>query len=309
MSKKFPNEKLDLTSKPKRPMDPAALSNDQATLRALVGQLNENPKGVDLNAPVDPTKYSGPTGVGNKTVPLDSMPDESALQEQLAQRSPQMVDPGNKITETNRPVPPAEGLRVNQEVVEAKPVPQRARRLVITGRGLGELVSRLTDARVFQLDKGAVEMVEWFFPDAKPETPGYAGFLKTVIAWGTGEITTDYPMTVERALFVELAHAEFGDAYGRNAGYWIDDTVKSIKEQPADQLIVVTGIQDLVALRFFQTMGFQHWHLTGPSGATVDSFSAQLDQDVIKAISQQRAGPRLRDRRPGTARPAPQIGS
>ena len=310
MSKRPPivADKDALKSTPARPLDPAALSNDQATLRALVGALNSTPRGVDPNAPVDTTKYDAPTGAANATILTDTSVDESkeaalnaALSAQRKGASQQeIVDAAKQVI--SQPVVSLPTPAPQQAAQPASTVIQRARRLVLTGRNIKQIAAQLGSVN-FRLNADAHALALRFFPDAELDTPGFAELIATIRAWGDGEVSEKYPLTVERAMFTRLARIEPTEPgasttanFGK-PGFWTDALVSYIKthaEANPNDLIVVSGISDITQLRFFQTLGFQHWHITGAPGAQVDPFSAQLDQDTIRVVSQQRQGAKLR---------------
>lgn len=284
-----------LKSKPVRKLDPANLSNDQATLRALVGQLNAAPRGTE-DAPVDTTKYSGPTGIGNTTIVTESIPD---AQSQAAQAA---ANP--KISSASPALPAASSGSSN--VSSITPMPgQRSRRLVLTGRNIAQLIPQL-GATEFSIDRAARQIAKLLFPAATDGDHGVQNVIDTIFAWGTGELTQKFPASLERAMFQYWMHnGNLSGAvnmdwtqYGRNAGFWTDSVVaqaKSFHEENPDKLIVFTGIPDTTALRYFQALGFQHWHVTGAPGLMSQSpFTSQLDNEVIRAVSSQRQGPKLR---------------
>ncbi len=308
MSKK----KIDLSPELKKPLDPSNLANDEGTLRILAGALNAGarvPKGLQQD--VDPAKYSGPTGEGNTTITLDSMP---TAQEQAAQAAASRLQ-----TAVTQPRPTVQQLDAAaakdfeaQLAAAAKPLPApKSRRLVFTGRNLSALAQQL-GATQFALDDAARAIAASFYPTESPDSSVYQGFLATVFAWGTGEISDKFPATAERALFCRAVREEKDWAqYGKNAGFWTDSlvaTAKTFSELSPDALLVFTGIPDVTALHYFVALGFQHWHVTGPANLPVDPLSQRCDHDVIKALSKDRNGPKLRVIwSPETPNPSPRL--
>jgi hypothetical protein len=249
---------------------------------------------VDPNAPVDRTEYSGPVGAANRTVTLDTVPDESAMVAAAEEARAKGILPplsrenfvGAHMSDLpQKPVAPAE-----------VPHPPRSRRLIFTGRGLENLIPPL-QGRHFSLIEGSLGLVKRFFPNIQIGDPGYQELLNAVYHWGTGEITEKYPATITRALFVNAVCAIPGfENYGGDAGYWTDGIVNAAKADETGQLLIVTGISDTIGLNYFKALGFQHWHVTGPAadGLTLNKLSAQLDNETLRALSAQRQGPKLR---------------
>lgn len=280
---KKPTIKDALSGQLLRPLDPANLSNDAAVLRNLVGQLNTAPRGME-GVPVDKTEYSGPVGAGNTTIVLDSIPHETA---------------------SSAPPPPPDETPVPIPLKGPSPLGKN-RRFVFTGRAVSQIIAAL-GAKEFSLTSSARQLASIFFPSAKGDSPGFQDFVDTVYAWGTGEVSTDYPATPERAVFQMLVRSIAGAlpkgtnwiSFGTNPGFWTDTLVNAAKtffEENPQTFIVFTGIPDHIALRYFQGLGFVHWHVTGRPGTALalDPLSSTLDQEVIKTLSGARSGPKLR---------------
>lgn len=297
MSKKSSESgiKEALSEKLARPLDPANLSNDAATLRTLAGQLNAGTRGME-DVPVDPTKYSGPTGAANTTLIIDSIPHESNSPEAKEAVLPP-PDYNPHTTEFPLAAPPAQAT--TSTVLKSNRL-----RFVFTGRNLSEII-KLIGATEFALDSCARKLAALFFPAAKQDSPGFQDFVETIYAWGTGEVTTEYPASPERAVFQMMVRSVAKGlpaginwaGFGANAGFWTDSVVASAKEfaeKNPTHRIVFTGLPDLIALRYFQGLDCTHWHITGRPGTVVDTLSGSLDQDVIKTLSSARSGPRLR---------------
>jgi hypothetical protein len=269
-----------------RPMDRANMANDTATLRALAGALN-NPRAEAIERldsfKADTTKYSGPTGSANMTIPIEQIPDESALPQRAQAPPPAAVQP---LTQRAASI---------------------SNKLVFTGRLISETLAEI-GAKGFAADAGVRQLARFFFPLGDKVLPGEQSFTDTLRAWGTGEVTQAFPINASRATFVTMIHSlatlkqlpEGFDwtKFGRDEGFWIDSIVKQanafLAENP-EARIVFLGVNSIPELKYFQGIGCTHWHISGPAGgAPVDEFSNRLDQDVIKQISQKRNGPKLR---------------
>lgn len=301
-----------LKSKPVRPLDPANLSNDNATLQALAGALNVESRAAKAiekldSFQVDTTKYSGPTGAANATMPLETLPDESSLPQQpqrpvsaVAQPPAAQNNPAPTTAPQAAPSLPSVGLS-NQL------------KLILTGRHTSEVIEKI-GAKEFAIDSGILVLAQAFFPsvDLRPAgpakvVPGAQALLDAIKAWGKGEISAAFPVNPTRAMFVAFVHSLHAakqlpggidwSAFGKNEGFWTDSVVEAAKafhaENP-DQRIVFTGINSVIELKYFQALGCTHWHVSGPSNVKVTDFSTALDNNVIKQISVKRNGAKLR---------------
>jgi hypothetical protein len=286
-----------------RPMDRTNMANDDATLRALAGQLN-NPRASAIEKlqsfAVDTTKYSGPTGTANMTIPTEQIPDESTLPRTSG------ANPTGAALSPVAPPPVAPSTFHSQR---AAPI---SNRLVFTGRELGLTIIDI-GARHFHVGQGVYSLAQVFFNcplgDSAPSpivaAPGAQSFIDTLRAWGTGEISQAFPVNATRALFVTMIHSLAGAKqlpggfdwakYGKDEGFWIDSAIEQAKAAEAEGFrVAFTGIKSVTELNYFRGIGCSHWHITGSPGAKVDEFANALDQDVIRQLSKTRQGPKLR---------------
>jgi len=301
-------EDLGLNSKPIRPLDKSALSNDSATLRALTGMLN-NPLITGAEMPKE-ERYDGPAGKNGETI--TTLPPTGG--EQLG------VSPAPAAVAS--PFPSAQSSNPRPEPVPAAPTssPTVARigtKLLLTGRGLVDIITAI-GAINFNVTQPAYELSKRFFGEAAfPSTPdikanpGADSFIATIKAWGSGEITAAFPITPARAIFIQMIKslATLPNAlppgvnwhkFGSGEGFWIDACVSAANAAIADLapggIIVITGITNKHEFEYIRAQGFTHWHSTARPGigGTVDPLSGMLDNDVTKVVSVQKNGPKLR---------------
>lgn len=289
-------EDLGLNSKPIRPLDKSALSNDNATLRALTGMLN-NPliTGAEVPKGGVEEKYDAPSGKDGATLPIPSSPlNDFPL--------PAETQPA-AIVITTAPVAPV------------PPIPSKiGLRLCFTGRGLSDICTAI-GATEFNISGPVFSLALKFFPGQIQHTdgtyaPGAESFVATLKAWGSGEISAAYPITPARAIFIQMIKSLAGiknslpsavdwNKFGGDEGFWIDSCVnaaKSYAEEFPYARIVVTGLSTKHEFEYVRTQGFTHWHaMARPGvGGNVDALCSFLDNDVTKQISNQRNGARLR---------------
>lgn len=297
MSKK----KIDLSPELKKPLDSANLANDEGTLRILAGELNKGARvAKDTPVVVDTTRYSGPTGEGNTTLLTDSMPTAQEQAAQAAAMRPTALQAAVAEAQSKASIedlmkgPPTKFPLTERNTPPVPPLTQKSRKLVFTGRNLTALVDQL-DATHFSLTDGATALAELLTEGITTGTPGYGDLLNTLIAWGNSEYSDQFPLSPERLLFCNMVRALPGyQEFGNGKAYWTDALVTEAHSMDFDDLVVFTGIVDIAALNYFKAQGFQHWHVTGPANAKVDPLSHQCDQDVIRTLSKDRNGPKLR---------------
>lgn len=178
------------------------------------------------------------------------------------------------------------------------PAPQK---ILLTGRtGVGKdyIASRLTGAHVLNLRDPILMWAAEIFPGRTPEQ--FAGLVQTMHAWGTGEVSDKFPITPARALALKMARETWGEKFG-TANFWINRVISVVDQKDGQK--VVTQVDTVEEFHALIAAGFAHYHVICSSmgynsrpkrtGAN-DSLAAALDQDVIKKISAQRNGPKLR---------------
>lgn len=301
-------QELGLDSKPLRPLDKAAMSNDSATLRALTGMLN-NPEITGAVVPKE-ERYDGPGGKNGETIPPIPLPPSS---------DPATVSPPVAPVAA-LPFPSAQnpGPRPDASTVlhaQTSPTPAKAlavgAKLLLTGRGVSD-IAKAIGASEYNIMAPVLELAKKFFPaiyslGSSSTAPGSENFLATLKAWGSGEVTTNYPLTPARAVFVQMIRSFASmknvlpagvawEKFGDDEGFWIDSCVRAALADFDAPRVVVTGVTSKHEFEYVRTQGFQHWHSTARPGVGghVDALSGSLDNDVTKVVSMQRNGPKLR---------------
>jgi hypothetical protein len=285
----MPKQDLGLDAKPLRPLDKSAMSNDNATLRALVAQLND-PRVTGAEVPKD-EKYDAPSGAGGATI--------------IAPATPVEQDKPAPVVATPAPA----GVQA--------PAPRISMRLFFTGRGVSDIV-RAIGAIEYNIAKPVTDLASKLFPAivfaddsnlTKAFAPGVESFLLTLKAWGSGEVSPAFPITPARAIFIKMIHSMYGAPgalplgidwakFGTDEGFWIDSCINAAKAQVDSDpgvRVVVTGLTSEHEFKYIQAQGFSHWHsMARPGiGGVVDSLSNALDNSVTRQISTARNGTKL----------------
>lgn len=283
-------DQLGLSEQKVNRLDKNVLQNDAAVLRNLVGFLN-NPEVTGAAVPKEnaaPIPEGGPKG---ETIIADAMPDH----------------PTNDLP---RPVTPTTPLPVAATPIELPPS-QIGLRLFFTGRESSKVVETI-GATEFSISGDVMRLAQFFFGNAVfsdapiNQNPGTQNFLETIKAWGSGEISATYPITPARATFVTMIRSmsEVLPAgitwarFGKDEGFWIDAAVnaaKAFSEANPHSRVVVTGVSSMSEFKYFQALGFRHWHIMTASipGAVENKLLTGLNNSVTTQISQTRQGNRL----------------
>lgn len=287
----------------KRPMDKDLMGTDTASLNALCAFLNnpavtgaEVPKGESTKVIVEttPTDISGATMIASDPAttggPVTVMPEAA-------------------------PVPPA---------------PQNFSRLFFTGRlGVGkDHMAGLIGAEVHGLSEPLYAMASYFFgiqvdANTNKELPGIREFLQKVGMWGRRHIANDYPLSPERAVFIDTIQRIGADAfdsklgvswhhYGTDENLWLDAAIvrMALSEAPRQ---AVTNVRFANEFKRMSEQGFINWHVmttpaelqsrqakrgVKPGEASLkdvsEALADALDRQVVKTVSAQKNGPMLR---------------
>lgn len=281
-------DQLGLSEQKVTRLDKNVLQNDAAVLRNLVGFLN-NPSitGAEVVPPSAVTE--GPKG---ETIIADAMPDHPTN------------DLPRPTTATPAPLP------VAATPIELPPS-QIGLRLFFTGRESSKVVETI-GATEFSISGDVMRLAQFFFGNAVfsdapiNQNPGTQNFLETIKAWGSGEISATYPITPARATFVTMIRSmsEVLPAgitwarFGKDEGFWIDAAVnaaRAFSEANPSARVVVTGVASMSEFKYFQALGFRHWHcmVAAIPGAIENKLLTGLNNSVTKQISESRSGNRL----------------
>jgi hypothetical protein len=273
-----------------RPLDKANLSNDNATLRNLIGVLN-NPAITGAEVPESEKANFRPF----PSAQTPTSPEQQTQTQTPASASPTAAAPAVSVSPVAAPVPPPTAP---------------SNRLFFTGRGVSEVVKAI-GAYEFAINAPIIALARHFFPGLGASTAGAETFLSTLKAFGNGEFSTIHPATPGRATFIVMVRTlgkqgllPGGDLidwtkFGLDEGFWIDTALRQA-EQYSDRA-VITGISSEMEHQYFTAKGFQHWHITarpghkaGSGGAAADKLNTAIDNNLTKQISQQREGRKLR---------------
>jgi hypothetical protein len=286
-----------LTGAPQRPLNPDNLGNDALILRQLVNQLND-PR---LDPRTDPSK---------PIVPLISAEAKAEIDEVLSGAAPREIVPAPPM---NFPVPNtslAAPLAQAESVKPPAPVPPPAEtldptRILLTGRH-GTDAPKLafaTGAKVFGLAESVFAFAQVWADSV--DIHGFPAVAERLHAWGDGSITDKNPMSLERVWITHTAR-QIDAGFGR-PGFWAKRLLAEIEEYRAGmpRPVIVIGISELADFTLFRNDAkFTHFHVMVsnatlakrlPSGQpSQDLVSTALDNDVIRQISQNKAGSKLR---------------
>ena len=286
---------FDLTPQPlKRKMDPNAMGNDAAQLRALTAMMN-NPA---LTGAVVPPEEAA----NIKPAPL--MPVKPAA----TCSAPACVE---------RPAGPGESPdapRLKAPGVKPAAVAGLPRKLFFTGfprvgkSWLGDQLS----ARVFEFDDPIFSLAtDCFGPVRNPKD--LERFVLEVRAWGDGSVSERYPLTAARAMFVEYIRAAgaardklFGipvQDYG-TAGFWNKCLIARVTRFEQDfpkHLVVVTEVTAPDQYAALREAGFRPYHVacnpltrSSRGGAPlVGTIAESIERDITQKISQQPQGGKM----------------
>lgn len=271
-----------------RPMDRAAMGNDQAALRELVSFLN-NPE--ITGAKVSDAAKTEITAATHPTPAITTPPPVAP---------PAKVIDGSKIFYTGK-------LKAGKDYVAG-----------------------LTKAKIFGFSEPLYFLLKYFFGVTNKDQHGARKFLQQVGQWGRGVINEQYPVTPERAVFVDLvrAHAAGGFfdvatekfhvdwlKFGHDDNIWLDAVaarMQNFLSVTPGARVATTNVRFEHEFKRMQELGFRHYHvMTSPqewsarlqkdglnsASPAVNDYSEKLaqalDGDVTRKISAQRNGPKL----------------
>lgn len=272
----------------KRPMDPMLRGNDAATLNALCRDLNnplltgaEVPSGVQVQIPVTPLSPA-PVDVPSPVLPTVEAPAPTA--------------------------PPAE----------------RITRLAFTGalKSGKDYVAEQAGAKIFGFADPMYALLDHFFGTRDKDANGARQFLQKVGQWGRGLVDADHPLTTERAIFVErMQHFEGSPdlhvrwtQFGKDPDIWMNALLKRVADfliPNPDARVAVSNVRFDNEKIGLKDAGWSMWHVmcspeTWLARITAsglarevqkngsERLAATTNQDVLKRLSAQRVGPRLR---------------
>lgn len=291
-----------------KPLNRDLMANDVAAMRMLVNDMNKVQNNPDLSADDKALVTEMIVGAGSAIPPgADAgMPQTNApfvatpvqtgagagaqsIQQQSEPTTLEIVGPA-----------PTQSESANPQIVGLS-APVSVRRIILTGRsGVGKnYLAQQAGLPVLELDTPCYDLLRGRFPNAS--NADLAGPASTLYWYGEGLITKEFPVTIQRLLFISICdkwrHAgniEFG-----NPGYWVNHLVTSIEP---DQSVVVTGVTTTSDFKALLAQGFVHYHIMCSTKTMAqrprnpradDRLAAAMDNDVIRKVSQQPRGDRL----------------
>lgn len=118
-------------------------------------------------------------------------------------------------------------------------------------------------------------------------------------AWASGVVSSAYPMTLTRILLESLIRKQVPN-FGQ-PDYWLKSVISQAQAaNDAGRPVIVTGVEDVPTFKLMQQAGFTHFHvmlsnMTAMNKQLVpNQLSDALDNDVVKKISADRQGSKLR---------------
>lgn len=298
------NEKIDLRpGQLARPMDKSAMGNDLATLRALVGELN-NPNITGAVVEDQPD-----LSIKADAEASPAKPDPAVAQAAFAEaRILQATQTTAGLTES-KPLTLAPAPVLTPEPVE----PFGTRKVFFTGQpksGKSYLAASI-GARTIEIDDPIRAMITDTFPDARAES--IAPLSAQIFAWGEGVVSAKVPLTAERLQFVHWFR-EISNAAGTfgvelrdfgTAGFWVRSLISRVNRFCLDfpaETVVVTGVYDNAQYKALLAAGFTHFHVvcnnitrTGRGGSAVTNPLADaIERDLTKKLSGAPRGPKFK---------------
>lgn len=293
-------------------------SPEVAALNSLLNAMNDpNIQGIEVPKGVDP-KASGELELKARLEKLHADEKKAKAAELATKANPLGVD-----------YPPIKNLPR-----EPEPIATQVKLLFFTGRlGTGkDNAAAAAGATVFGFADPLYAMASHYFGVKVTATegkdlPGIREFLQLAGQWGRNVVTEKYPLTVPRAIFQQWARADgilkhFGfpevawESFGLNAEIWLNACIaraEAYREENPSATVAVTNCRFEHEFKRLQACNFQHWHvmcsaktwaarlaklnLTPESPAVRDlseSLAGQLDGSVIKQLSAEKQGPKLR---------------
>jgi hypothetical protein len=158
-------------------------------------------------------------------------------------------------------------------------------RFAFSGRmGSGkDYIAQQIGAKIYGFADPIYRMSEYFLGTQDKSIHEVRKFLQYVGQIGRGVMSTDYPVSPERCLFVQMIRDRYADIfesypefivhddnknslwfqYGRNADFWIEIFKKRIERltQPSP-VIAVVGVRFENELAALKSLGFKHYHVS-----------------------------------------------
>jgi len=279
--------------KPTAAIRAADLGPEFARLEQLTNDLNraKHPAiAVPAGAQVaKPGEYSAPSGADGATTTLDDPVFGSPIPKSNGAVVQQVSAPA-----TEQPAPAPQPMQM-----VAPPANNNLSRLFFTGQsgaGKSYLVG-LLGAAEFTIQQPILGLLAEFFPGQQEHL---GDFVNLVLMWGSGYVSDKVPITATRILFADFARQKFGTDFGK-PGFWTRRLLDAALT--SDRQSVITTVTDEGTFNALKEAGMVHYHIMA-SNPTIqkrahrkganNSLATALDNQVMKAISMQRDGQKLK---------------
>jgi len=255
---------------------------------------------------------------------------ESKMLERLAKEMNQWggvgQPPATEAQETKLPAgalgsnpPPSVPVSKAPEPVEDLVVPDGAT-LFFTGRMKAgkDFCASVAGCKIFGFADPLYLLSNFLFGTSDKTVPGVRQFLQKAGQWGRGTVNSEYPLTTERAVFIQLVRAlgrgkQLNDPltdwenYGKAEGIWLNSCVARVTEwrkANPTQRVAISNVRFVDEYNRLRELGWRHWHilcspktweqrlavekltLTSPEVRNYsEQFAIHLDADVHKKIS------------------------
>jgi len=152
------------------------------------------------------------------------------------------------------------------------------------------------------------------------DAPGMRTFLQTIGQWGRGDVNAEYPYTPLRAVFITmirslaaasaLPDSKAWEKFGYQ-DFWVDRLIAKTAAAPGR--LAVTNCRFENEFTRLKNSNFQHWHIIANPNTwtarlaakkltpqspecnnTSEALAKKLDANVVKLLSTERNGPKLR---------------
>jgi hypothetical protein len=298
----------------KRPMDKSALGNDVAALNNLC---------AFLNSPLMATTQEGEGAAPLSAPPIPEGPTNlaAALHSTLPVESPSPA-PASPVKQgaVARPLP----------LPVVAPTTIDIRHAFYTGRICSgkDYVAGLTGAHIEGFARPLYSLATFFFGVpmdnlTNKDLPGMREFLQRAGQWGRGLVDAQHPYTTERAIFITavrslaasgLLEKSLGvdwEQFGRNENIWLDAALSRVAAETGR--VAITNVRFGNEFKKLTEVGYSNWHvMTTPKEwqarlaarkiepndpvlkDTSEQLAASLDTQVVKTISKQKNGAKLR---------------
>jgi hypothetical protein len=194
-------------------------------------------------------------------------------------------------------------------ISELLSVNMQSKKFAFSGRmGSGkDYVAKIGGMKIFGFADPIYEISQYFLGTQDKSNPEVRKFMQLVGQVGRGEVTRDYPASMERCLFVQMMRDklstifgwtdDYGCAdwskYGNDSTFWITLLLWRTHEYERthrDALIAVTNVRFENELEALKKHGFQHFHVKCFESERIErlgsGWSEKLNDDLSEKLAQ-----------------------